>query len=86
MQDEGLGRCSTSTDSHIGDSGPENSSDEEEIVVKHPDLHTLDIEEGETDDDNDVLLSRKPSESSDYAGSDLYDYKVCSLPSYSTAP
>ncbi|CAE6097538.1 unnamed protein product [Arabidopsis arenosa] len=75
INDKGLERCSTSTDSHIGDSGPENSSDEEDIEVKHPDLHTLDIEEGETDDDNDVLLSRKPSESSDYAGSDLYDYK-----------
>ncbi|KAG7550398.1 Rho GTPase activation protein [Arabidopsis thaliana x Arabidopsis arenosa] len=75
INDKGLERCSTSTDSHIGDSGPENSSDEEDIEVKHPDLHTLDVEEGETDDDNDVLLSRKPSESSDYAGSDLYDYK-----------
>lgn len=77
-QGEDLKRCSTSTDSHIGDSGPENSSDEEDIEVKRPDLHNLDIGEGETDDDNDVMLSRKPSESSDYAGSDLYDYKVCS--------
>lgn len=72
---EDLKRCSTSTDSHIGDSGPENSSDEEDIEVKHSDLPNLDIGEGETDDYNDVLLSRKPSESSDYAGSDLYDYK-----------
>ncbi|XP_010491970.1 PREDICTED: rho GTPase-activating protein 6 isoform X1 [Camelina sativa] len=75
INDEDLKRCSTSTDSHIGDSGPENSSDEEDIEVKRPDLHNLDIGEGGTDDENDVRLSRKPSESSDYAGSDLYDYK-----------
>ncbi|EOA19967.1 hypothetical protein CARUB_v10000228mg [Capsella rubella] len=75
INDEYLKRCSTSTDSHIGDSGPENSSDEEDIEVKRPDLHNLDRREGGTDDDNDVRLSRKPSESSDYAGSDLYDYK-----------
>lgn len=76
INDEGLQRCSTSTDSHIGESGPENSSDEEDIEVKRPDLHNVDIEDGHTyDDDNDVMLSRKPSESSGYAGSDLYDYK-----------
>lgn len=86
MQDEGLQRCSTSTDSHIGESGPENSSDEEDIEVKRPDLHNVDIEDGHTyDDDNDVMLSRKPSESSGYAGSDLYDYKVWFFPSYPTA-
>lgn len=78
MQDEGIQRCSTSTDSRIGESGPENSSDEEDIEVKRPDLHNVDIEDGQTDDDDDVMLSRKPSESSGYAGSDLYDYKVCS--------
>ena len=79
MQDEGIQRCSTSTDSRIGESGPENSSDEEDIEVKRPDLHNVDIEDGQTDDDDDVMLSRKPSESSGYAGSDLYDYKVCSF-------
>nr|VDD33980.1 unnamed protein product [Brassica oleracea] len=75
INDEGLQRCSTSTDSRIGESGPENSSDEEDIEVKRPDLHNVDIEDGQTDDDDDVMLSRKPSESSGYAGSDLYDYK-----------
>lgn len=76
INDEGLQRCSTSTDSHIGESGPENSSDEEDIEVKRPDLHNVDIEDGQTDDDDDdVMLSRKRSESSGYAGSDLYDYK-----------
>ncbi|KFK25490.1 hypothetical protein AALP_AA8G121400 [Arabis alpina] len=75
INDGDLERCSISTDSHIGDSGPENSSDEEDIEIKRPDLHNVDIGEGETDDDNDVRLSRKPSESSDFAGSDLYDYK-----------
>ncbi|KAJ0243352.1 Rho GTPase-activating protein 6 [Hirschfeldia incana] len=75
INDEGLQRCSTSTDSHIGESGPENSSDEEDIEVKRPDLRNVEIEDGETDDDNGVMLSRKPSESSGYAGSDLYDYK-----------
>ena len=40
----------------------------------------MDIEDGQTDDDDDdVMLSRKRSESSGYAGSDLYDYKVCSF-------
>uniref|UniRef100_A0A1J3EY11 Rho GTPase-activating protein 6 n=1 Tax=Noccaea caerulescens TaxID=107243 RepID=A0A1J3EY11_NOCCA len=75
INDEDIKRCSISTDSHIGDSGPENSSDEENIEVKRPDLHNLERGEGESDDNNDVLLNRKPSESSDYAGSDLYDYK-----------
>ncbi|XP_056846869.1 rho GTPase-activating protein 6-like [Raphanus sativus] len=34
INDEGLQRCSTSTDSHIGESGPEKSSDEEDIEVR----------------------------------------------------
>lgn len=33
-------------------------------------------------DDDDALLSRKPSESSGYADSELYDYKVLFLSPY----
>ncbi|XP_010536118.1 PREDICTED: rho GTPase-activating protein 6-like isoform X2 [Tarenaya hassleriana] len=73
---EHLQRCSISADSHIGNSGPENSSDEEDIELKETGFHNSDIGvERETDEDNEVVLSRKLSEGSDFAGSDLYDYK-----------
>ncbi|XP_010519801.1 PREDICTED: rho GTPase-activating protein 6 isoform X2 [Tarenaya hassleriana] len=76
FNDEHLQRCSISADSHIGNSGPENSSDEEDIEVKDSGFHNLGDGVGrETDDDNEVVLSRKLNASNDYAGSDLYDYK-----------
>ena len=77
FQDENLHRCSISADSQIENSGSDDSTDDENLDVKGNGYHN--VENGvdpDTDDDPERVLSGKLSESSGYAGSDLYDYKV----------
>ncbi|XP_037497563.1 rho GTPase-activating protein 7 [Jatropha curcas] len=77
FDDENLHRCSISADSRIENSGSEDSSDDETMDVKENGYHDAENEaDQETDDDAERVLSGKLSESSGYAGSDLYDYKV----------
>lgn len=77
FQDESLNRCSISADSRIDNSGSEDSTDEENVDIKDNGYHDAENEvDPETDDDRERALSGKLSESSGYAGSDLYDYKV----------
>ncbi|XP_050237083.1 rho GTPase-activating protein 7 isoform X2 [Mercurialis annua] len=79
FDDENLHRCSISADSRIENSGSEDSSDDENIDIKDNGYHDAENEvDQETDDvaDAERVLSGKLSESSGYAGSDLYDYKA----------
>ncbi|XP_015579001.2 rho GTPase-activating protein 7 isoform X2 [Ricinus communis] len=79
FDDENLHRCSISADSRIENSGSDDSSDDENMDIKDNGYHDAENEvDQETDDDADAerVLSGKLSESSGYAGSDLYDYKV----------
>jgi hypothetical protein len=77
FQDENLLRCSISADSRIENSGSEDSSDDDNLDIKDNGYHDAENEvDVETDDDPDRVHSGKLSESSGYAGSDLYDYKV----------
>ena len=85
LQDERLVRSSTSPESRIEDSGSEASTDDVNMDAKGNGFHDAENDvDQELDDDNGAerILSGKLSESSGYAGSDLYDYKVlsCSLP------
>ncbi|TQE06238.1 hypothetical protein C1H46_008178 [Malus baccata] len=76
FDDENLLRCSISADSRI-ESGSEDSSDDENLDLKDNGYHDAENEvDPETDDDPDRVHSGKMSESSGYAGSDLYDYKA----------
>lgn len=80
VQDENLQRCSISADSQIENSGSEESTDDENIDTKDNGYHDAENEvDPETDDDPERVHSGKLSESSGYAGSDLYDYKVVPL-------
>jgi hypothetical protein len=80
FQDENLNRCSISADSRIENSGTEDSTDDENLDMKENGYHDAQNEvDPETDDDPERVHSGKLSESSGYAGSDLYDYKVLSL-------
>lgn len=80
FQDENLQRCSISADSRIDNSGSEDSTDDENINLKHNGYHDAENEvDPETDDEPERIHSGKLSESSGYAGSDLYDYKVNSV-------
>lgn len=73
-------RCSISADSQIENSESDDSTDEETLDIKKNGYHDAENEvDQETDDDPDRVLSGKLSETSGYAGSDLYDYKVLSL-------
>ncbi|CAK9327959.1 unnamed protein product [Citrullus colocynthis] len=77
FDDENLHRCSISADSQIENSGSDDSTDDENLDVKGNGYHN--VENGvdpDTDDDPERVLSGKLSESSGYAGSDLYDYKA----------
>jgi len=68
-----------SPDSQTGDSGSEESTDDETVDIKDNGFHDAENDvDQEMDDDNGAerILSGKLSESSGYAGSDLYDYKV----------
>ncbi|KAJ4724451.1 Rho GTPase-activating protein 7 [Melia azedarach] len=77
FDDESLHRCSISADSRVDNSGSEDSSDEENLDMKDNGYHDAENEvDPETDDDHERALSGKLSESSGYAGSDLYDYKA----------
>uniref|UniRef100_A0A0D9Z7J2 Rho-GAP domain-containing protein n=1 Tax=Oryza glumipatula TaxID=40148 RepID=A0A0D9Z7J2_9ORYZ len=72
-------RCSLSPESQIEDSGSEASTDDVNLDVKVNGFHDAENDvDQEMDDENGAerILSGKLSESSGYAGSDLYDYKV----------
>lgn len=83
FQEENIQRCSISTESHIGNSGPDDSSDDDNNLKNE--YHNAENEvEPVTDDDIERALSGKMSESSGCTGSDLYEYKViCPLASLS---
>lgn len=77
VQEENIQRCSISADSRVENSGTEDSTDDDNIDNKENGYHDAENEnDQETDDDADRVHSGKLSESSGYAGSDLYDYKV----------
>jgi len=79
FQEENIQRCSMSADSRVENSGSEDSTDDDNIDVKENGYHDAENEvDQETDEDADRVQSGKLSESSGYAGSDLYDYKVIS--------
>ncbi|KHN00071.1 hypothetical protein glysoja_040769 [Glycine soja] len=66
-----------SADSQVENSGSEDSTDDDNIDVKENGYHDAENEvDKETYDDVDCIQSGKLSESSGYAGSDLYDYKA----------
>ncbi|KAK6925493.1 Ternary complex factor MIP1, leucine-zipper [Dillenia turbinata] len=76
FKDDNLHRCSISADFQIENSGSEDSTDDENLDMKHNGYHDAENEvDPETDDDPERILSGKLSESSSYGGSDLYDYK-----------
>ncbi|CAI0541903.1 unnamed protein product [Linum tenue] len=64
----------------MGNSGSEDSSDDENTDMKNNNYHDAENEvDQETDDDAaERVLSGKLSESSGSTGTDLYDYKVLS--------
>ncbi|MED6122345.1 Rho GTPase-activating protein 7 [Stylosanthes scabra] len=77
FDEESIQRCSISADSRVENSGTEDSTDDENIDVKENGYHDAENEvDQETEDDADRVHSGKLSESSGYAGSDLYDYKA----------
>lgn len=77
FQDENLQRCSISADSRVENSVSEDSTDDENPDMKDNGYHDAENEaDPDTDDEPERVLSGKLSESSGYAGSDLYDYKV----------
>ncbi|KAG1331819.1 rho GTPase-activating protein 7 [Cocos nucifera] len=77
FDDDNLRQCSPSHDSQIEDSGSEESTDDGNADVKDNGYHDAENDvDPEVDDDPERVLSGKLSESSGYAGSDLYDYKV----------
>ncbi|XP_061346282.1 rho GTPase-activating protein 7-like isoform X1 [Gastrolobium bilobum] len=77
FDEENIQRCSISADSRVENSGTEDSTDDDNIDVKENGYHDAENEvDQETDDDADRVHSGKLSESSGYAGSDLYDYKA----------
>ncbi|CAL0317538.1 unnamed protein product [Lupinus luteus] len=77
FDEENIQRCSMSADSRVENSGTEDSTDDDNIDVKENGAHDAENDVGpETDDDAERVQSGKLSESSGYAGSDLYDYKA----------
>ena len=80
LQNDAMHRCSISADSQIGNSVSDDSTDDETLDNKKNGYHDVENEvQQETDDDQDRVLSGKLSETSGYAGSDLYDDKVLSF-------
>ncbi|KAL8129381.1 hypothetical protein V2J09_018536 [Rumex salicifolius] len=67
-----LQRCSISANSQIESSVSDDSTVDEDPICKHSGYR-------ETDGDSERVLSVKLSETCDYTGSDLYDYKVSAL-------
>uniref|UniRef100_A0ACD5X228 Uncharacterized protein n=1 Tax=Avena sativa TaxID=4498 RepID=A0ACD5X228_AVESA len=79
FDDERLVGSSPSSESQIEDSGSEASTDYVNMDAKGNGFHDAENDvDQEMDDENGAerILSGKLSESSGYAGSDLYDYKV----------
>jgi AcrR family transcriptional regulator len=77
FDDENLLRCSPSPDSHAEESASEESVGDEATDAKGNGYHDAENDaDQEMDEDDERVLSGKLSESSGYAGSDLYDYKV----------
>ncbi|CAH2072367.1 unnamed protein product [Thlaspi arvense] len=74
FDEDNIQRCSISTESHIGNSGPDDSSDDDNNRKNEYDNAENEVEPV-TDDDNERALSGKMSESSGCTGSDLYEYK-----------
>ncbi|CAN8300641.1 unnamed protein product [Cochlearia groenlandica] len=75
--DENIQKCSISIESHVGSSGPDDSSDDDNNL-KNEYQNTVNEVESVTDDDNERALSGKLSESSGCTSSDLNVYKVIS--------
>nr|XP_017257325.1 PREDICTED: rho GTPase-activating protein 7-like isoform X2 [Daucus carota subsp. sativus] len=77
FDNDAMHRCSISADSQIGNSVSDDSTDDETLDNKKNGYHDVENEvQQETDDDQDRVLSGKLSETSGYAGSDLYDDKA----------
>lgn len=77
MQDDTLHRCFLSPDSQSDESGSEESIHDAKLDTEDNGYHDAENDiDPEMGDDPVCVLSGKLSESSGYAGSDLYDYKV----------
>lgn len=77
FDDDNLNRCSLSLDSQGENSCGEESTDDGQLDVKVNGYHDVENDlNQEIDEDRQRVLSGKLSESSGYAGSDLYDYKA----------
>ncbi|KAJ4790749.1 Rho GTPase activation protein (RhoGAP) with PH domain-containing protein [Rhynchospora pubera] len=78
FDDENLLRCSPSPDSHAEETASEGSVDDEATDARGNGYHDAenDVDQEMNEGDAERVLSGKLSESSGYAGSDLYDYKV----------
>ncbi|CAL5084473.1 unnamed protein product [Urochloa decumbens] len=74
FNDEHL-RCSLSPDSQTGDSGSEESTDDETVDMKDNGFHDAENDVDQEIDDAERLLSGKLSETSACARGDIYDYK-----------
>ncbi|CAN6863848.1 unnamed protein product [Brassica oleracea] len=75
FDEENIQRCSMSTESHIGNSGPDDSSDDDNNSKNEYHNAENEVEPVTDDDDNERALSGKMSESSGGTSSDLYEYK-----------
>ncbi|CAF2369038.1 hypothetical protein Bca4012_048166 [Brassica carinata] len=77
FDEENIQRCSISTESHIGNSGPDDSSDDDNNLKNEYRNEEKEVEPvtDDDDDDNERALSGKMSESSAGTCSDLYEYK-----------
>uniref|UniRef100_M4DU45 Rho-GAP domain-containing protein n=1 Tax=Brassica campestris TaxID=3711 RepID=M4DU45_BRACM len=75
FDEENIQRCSISTESHIGNSGPDDSSDDDNNLKNDYRNEENEVEPVTDDDDNERALSGKMSESSAGTCSDLYEYK-----------
>uniref|UniRef100_A0A1D1XKN5 Rho GTPase-activating protein 24 n=1 Tax=Anthurium amnicola TaxID=1678845 RepID=A0A1D1XKN5_9ARAE len=77
FNDDSLHGFALSPGSHMEESGSDESTDDGNLEFKGDGYHDAENDvDPEIDDDCDRVLSGKLSESSGYAGSDLYDYKV----------
>ncbi|OEL30956.1 Rho GTPase-activating protein 7 [Dichanthelium oligosanthes] len=68
-------RCSLSPDSQTGDSGSEESTDDETVDIKDNGFHDAENDVDQELDDAERVLSGKLSETSACTHGDLYDYK-----------
>ncbi|XP_073104976.1 rho GTPase-activating protein 7 isoform X3 [Elaeis guineensis] len=77
FDDNKLDRCSLSHDPQVEDTGSEESTDDRNGGVKDNGYHDAENDvDPEVVDDPERVHSGKLSESSGYAGSDLFEYKV----------